>query len=162
MRYRTKVAIVYLLGFFVDLINMFIANVAYPAIGRGLGASVSELSWVSNAYILGLTLVIPLSAWLAQRLGGRAVLLLSLSSFLLATLGAGMANSIEQLIGWRLLQGLGGGLLIPVGQTLTYQLYRSHERAALSAAIMLVGLLAPAISPAIGGVITQLALGFLR
>ncbi|MNC07327.1 putative transport protein HsrA [compost metagenome] len=155
MRYRTKVAIVYLLGFFVDLINMFIANVAYPAIGRGFGASVSELSWVSNAYILGLTLVIPLSAWLAQRLGGRNVLLLSLSSFLLATLGAGMAHSIEQLIGWRLLQGLGGGLLIPVGQTLTYQLYRSHERAALSAAIMLVGLLAPALSPAMGGVIVD-------
>jgi EmrB/QacA subfamily drug resistance transporter len=155
MRYRTKVAIVYLLGFFVDLISMFIANVAYPAIGRGLGASVSELSWVSNAYILGLTLVIPLSAWLAQRLGGRAVLLLSLSSFLLATLGAGTAQSIGQLIGWRLLQGMGGGLLIPVGQTLAYQLYARHERAALSAAIMLVGLLAPALSPAIGGVIVD-------
>ncbi|TNV13105.1 multidrug efflux MFS transporter [Buttiauxella sp. B2] len=155
MRYRTKVTIVYLLGFFVDLINMFIANVAYPAIGHGLGASVSELSWVSNAYILGLTLVIPLSAWLAQRLGGRAVLLISLSSFLLATFGAGTAQSIGQLIGWRLLQGMGGGLLIPVGQTLTYPLYGRHERAALSAAIMLVGLLAPALSPAIGGVIVD-------
>lgn len=70
---------------------------------------------------------------------------------MLATLGAGNAESIGALIGWRTLQGMGGGLLIPIGQTLTYQLYRSHERAGLSAAIMLVGLLAPALSPALGG-----------
>ncbi|HID8193960.1 TPA: MFS transporter [Serratia marcescens] len=151
MSYRSKVAIVYLLGFFVDLINMFIANVAYPAIGQAMRASVSQLAWVSNGYILGLTLVIPLSAWLAQRIGGRRVFLLSLALFMLATFGAGNADSIGALIGWRTLQGMGGGLLIPIGQTLTYQLYRSHERAGLSAAIMLVGLLAPALSPALGG-----------
>lgn len=52
---------------------MFIANVAYPSIGHALQASVGELAWVSNGYILGLTLVIPLSAWLAQRIGGRRV-----------------------------------------------------------------------------------------
>ncbi|MGB7800660.1 MFS transporter [Buttiauxella sp.] len=155
MPYRTKVAVVYLLGFFVDLINMFIANVAYPAISHGLGATVSELAWVSNAYILGLTIVIPLSAWLAQRVGGHRVFGLSLVIFLLATLGAGFSQSIGQLIAWRLLQGMGGGLLIPVGQTLAYQLYRSHERAGLSAAIMLVGLLAPALSPALGGLIVD-------
>ena len=130
---------------------MFIANVAYPAIGRAMRASVSQLAWVSNGYILGLTLVIPLSARLAQRIGGRRVFLLSLALFMLATLGAGNAESIGALIGWRTLQGMGGGLLIPIGQTLTYQLYRSHERAGLSAAIMLVGLLAPALSPALGG-----------
>ncbi|MNG62242.1 putative transport protein HsrA [compost metagenome] len=155
MPYRIKVAIVYLLGFFVDLINMFIANVAYPSIGHALQASVGELAWVSNGYILGLTLVIPLSAWLAQRIGGRRVFLLSLTLFMLATTAAGYASSIGELIGWRVLQGMGGGLLIPIGQTLTYQLYRSHERAGLSAAIMLVGLLAPALSPALGGLIVD-------
>lgn len=155
MPYRIKVAIVYLLGFFVDLINMFIANVAYPSIGHALHASVSELAWVSNGYILGLTLVIPLSAWLAQRIGGRRVFLLSLTLFMLATAAAGYSGSIGELIGWRVVQGMGGGLLIPIGQTLTYQLYRSHERAGLSAAIMLVGLLAPALSPALGGLIVD-------
>lgn len=155
MPYRIKVAIVYLLGFFVDLINMFIANVAYPSIGHALQASVGELAWVSNGYILGLTLVIPLSAWLAQRIGGRRVFLLSLTLFMLATAAAGYADSIGELVGWRVLQGMGGGLLIPIGQTLTYQLYRSHERAGLSAAIMLVGLLAPALSPTLGGLIVD-------
>lgn len=155
MQYRTKVAIVYLLGFFIDLINMFITNVAYPAIGLALNASVDQLTWVSTSYILGLILITPISAWLALRIGGRRVFLLSLTLFLVTTVMAGFANSIELLIGLRLLQGLSGGLLIPIGQTLTYQLYASHERARLSSIIMLVGLLAPALSPALGGLIVD-------
>lgn len=151
MQYRKKVAAIYLLGFFVDLVNMFIANVAYPDIARAFGASVAELAWVGNAYILGLTLVIPLSAWLARAYGSKRIFIASLALFLIATLGAGAAASLAALIGWRLLQGLGGGLLIPVGQTLAYQLYRPQERAGLSSMIMLVGLLAPALSPALGG-----------
>ncbi|HAV38411.1 MAG TPA: MFS transporter [Massilia sp.] len=159
MSYRRKVAAVYLLGFFIDLINMFIAGVAYPEIGRSLHASVAALAWVSNSYIVGLTLVIPLSAWLTQRVGARRVILLSLSLFTLATAACGMANSLEALVLWRLVQGAGGGLLISVGQALAWQLYDRHERARLSSAVMLVGLIAPASSPAIGGLLVQ-ALGW--
>lgn len=155
MTYRMRVACVYLLGFFVDLINMFIANVAYPDIARHFDAPVNLLAWVSNGYILGLTLIIPLSGWLAKRVGSKRLFMLSLVIFMLGSGGAGSASSMAQLMGWRLVQGLGGGLLIPLGQTLTYALYRSHERARLSAAIMLVGLLAPALSPALGGVIVD-------
>lgn len=155
MTYRTRVACVYLLGFFIDLINMFIANVAYPDIARHFHAPVSVLAWLSNGYILGLTLIIPLSGWLAKCIGAKRLFILSLLIFILGTCGAGSASSMAQLIGWRLVQGLGGGLLIPLGQALTYALYRSHERAKLSAAIMLVGLLAPALSPALGGVIVD-------
>ncbi|MFS7244533.1 MFS transporter [Rahnella inusitata] len=155
MNYRTRVAVVYLLGFFVDLINMFIANVAYPGIARHFQAPVSALAWVSTGYILGLTLVIPLSRWLTARFGARRIFIVSVVIFMVASLGAGTAGSLMSLIVWRIVQGLGGGLLIPVGQTLTYALFRSHERARLSALIMLVGLLAPALSPAFGGMIVD-------
>ncbi|QUT17988.1 MFS transporter [Rahnella inusitata] len=155
MNYRTRVAVVYLLGFFVDLINMFIANVAYPGIARHFQAPVSALAWVSTGYILGLTLVIPLSRWLTARFGARRIFIVSVVIFMLASLGACAAGSLMSLIVWRIVQGLGGGLLIPVGQTLTYALFRSHERARLSAMIMLVGLLAPALSPAFGGMIVD-------
>jgi EmrB/QacA subfamily drug resistance transporter len=155
MNYRMRVAVVYLLGFFIDLINMFISNVAYPAISRSFHATVEQLAWVSNGYIIGLTLIIPASRWLAARLGSKRLFLLSLSLFMVATLGAGTANSLTSLVGWRVAQGLGGGLLIPIGQTLTYSLYPANERARLSAVIMLVGLLAPALSPALGGVIAD-------
>ncbi|SCX46242.1 MFS transporter [Variovorax sp. EL159] len=155
MSYRKKVAALYLLGFFVDLVNMFIANVAYPDIARAFDASIATLAWVGNAYILGLTLVIPLSGWLARRHGSKNIFMLSLAVFMLATLGAGTADTISALIAWRFVQGLGGGLLIPLGQTMAYRLYRPDERAGLSSLIMLVGLLAPALSPALGGLVVD-------
>lgn len=71
MSYRVRVATVYLLGFFIDLITMFICNVAYPAIARRFDAPVDQLAWISNGYIIGLTLVIPASSVLAQRLGAK-------------------------------------------------------------------------------------------
>ena len=155
MTARSKVATVFLLGFFLDLINMFIASVAFPGMSRALNASVSELAWVSNGYIAGLTLVVPFSAWLTQRCGARRLFMLSLTLFSAAALACGLSDSLGSLIFWRALQGIGGGLLIPVGQSLTWQLFQPHERAKLSAAVMLVGLLAPACSPAAGGLLVE-------
>jgi len=155
MSYRLRVAGIYLLVFFIDLVNMFIANIAYPDIGQQLNAQISQLTWVSNSYILGLTLVIPLSSWLVKKIGSKSLFILSLIVFIIGTCGVAGAMTIKQLIACRLVQGLGGGLLIPVGQTLTYALYRSHERVRLSSAIMMVALLAPAISPAIGGILVD-------
>jgi MFS family permease len=155
MTYRHKVAAVFLLGFFLDLINMFIASIAFPDMSRALNVSVSQLAWVSNAYIIGLTLVVPFSAWLSQRGGARRLFLFSLMLFSGGALAAGLSQSFGALVFWRAIQGMGGGLLIPLGQALTWQLYQPHERAKLSAAVMLVGLLAPACSPALGGLLVQ-------
>ncbi|MFJ5983084.1 MFS transporter [Enterobacter cancerogenus] len=155
MTYRTRVAAVFLLGFFLDLINMFIASVAFPAMGQALHASPSALAWVSNGYIAGLTLVIPFSAMLARLLGPKRLILLSLFVFSAASAAAGLASTLDSLIAWRVIQGLGGGLLIPVGQALAWQQFKPHERARLSSAVMLVALLAPACSPALGGVLVQ-------
>ena len=155
MTYRTRVAVVYLLGFFLDLINMFIASVAFPAMGQALHATPSALAWVSNGYIAGLTLVIPFSAMLARLLGAKRLILLSLFVFSAASAAAGLASTLDSLIAWRVIQGLGGGVLIPVGQALTWQQFKPHERARLSSAVMLVALLAPACSPALGGVLVQ-------
>jgi Arabinose efflux permease len=155
MTYRTRVAAVFLLGFFLDLINMFIASVAFPSMGQALHAAPASLAWVSNGYIAGLTLVIPFSALLARVLGPRRVILISLLLFSAASTAAGLATSLESLIAWRVVQGLGGGLLIPVGQALAWQQFRPYERARLSSAVMLVALLAPACSPALGGLLVQ-------
>ena len=155
MTYRTRVAAVFLLGFFLDLINMFIASVAFPAMGQALHATPSALAWVSNGYIAGLTLVIPISAMLARLLGAKRLILLSLFVFSAASAAAGLASTLDSLIAWRVIQGVGGGLLIPVGQALAWQQFKPHERARLSSAVMLVALLAPACSPALGGVLVQ-------
>lgn len=155
MTYRNKVATVYLLGFLLDLINMFIASVAFPAMAVPLHTSVSALAWVSNGYIVGLTLVIPFSARLTRALGARRLFILSLFIFTFAAFAAGFSQSLHGLIAWRVVQGLGGGILIPVGQALTWQQFKPNERAKISAAVMLVALLAPAFSPTVGGVLVQ-------
>ncbi len=94
MAYRSKVALVYLLGFALDLLNMFVASIAYPDIAQQLHASVTQLAWITNAYMLGLTLIIPLSVWLAARVGERRLILASLLLFG-DWLGAGGAGGID-------------------------------------------------------------------
>ncbi|QHD05275.1 MFS transporter [Pseudomonas sp. R76] len=155
MTYRSKVAWIFLLGFALDLVNMFVATVAYPDIARELHASVTQLAWISNAYMLGLTVIIPLSVWLAAIMGERTLIAASLLLFAGASLMVGQAGSIETLIGWRALQGLGGGLLIPVGQAMAYRHFPPAERSQLTARVMSVALLVPALSPALGGVIVD-------
>ncbi|WP_047280058.1 MFS transporter [Pseudomonas lundensis] len=155
MAYRTKIAAVYLLSFALDLVNMFAVSIAYPQIGVDLQASVSQLAWIGNAYMLGLTLIILPSVWLAAVVGEKRLLLISLGVFTAATWGVAQATSIEALIGWRLLQGLGGGLLIPVGQAMVYREFRPHERARLTSVILLVALMVPALSPVLGGWVVE-------
>ncbi len=155
MSLRSRIAVVYLLGFGIDLVNLFVINAAYPMLGREWHASVAQLAWIGNAYMLGLTAVIPVGVWLAGRLGERRVLLASLLLFAAGVAGAACARSIGALLAWRLLQGLGGGLLIPVGQAMTYRAYPNAERARLTALIMMVALLVPALSPALGGLIIE-------
>lgn len=155
MAYRSKVALVYLLGFALDLLNMFVASIAYPDIVQQLHASVTELAWITNAYMLGLTLIIPLSVWLAARVGERRLILASLLLFAIGSALVAQAGSIESLIGWRLLQGIGGGLLLPVGQALAYREFPPTQRAHFTGVVLLVALMVPALSPAAGGLIVQ-------
>ncbi|ECV2802277.1 MFS transporter [Salmonella enterica subsp. enterica serovar Schwarzengrund] len=155
MTYRSKVAVVYLLGFFLDLINLFIASVAFPAMSVDLHTSISALAWVSNGYIAGLTLIVPFSAFLSRYLGARRLIIFSLILFSVAAAAAGFADSLHSLVFWRIVQGTGGGLLIPVGQALTWQQFKPHERAGVSSVVMMVALLAPACSPAIGGLLVE-------
>ena len=155
MTYPSKIAWVFLLGFALDLVNMFVATVAYPDIARELHASVTQLAWISNAYMLGLTLIIPFSVWLAAIMGERALIAASLLVFAGASIMVGQASSIEALIGWRALQGLGGGLLIPVGQAMAYRQFPPTKRSQLTARVMSVALLVPALSPALGGLVVD-------
>src|SRR5690606_41711898 len=120
------------------------SKIAFPAMARAFNTTPSALAWVSNGYIAGLTLVIPFSSILTRRVGPKRVILLSLLLFSAASVAAGLSSSLESLIAWRVVQGAGGGLLIPVGQALTWQQFKPHERARLTSAVIVVALLAPA------------------
>lgn len=152
---RQRCDTIFLLVFALDLVNMFIATVAYPALAHDLHAGIGALAWVGTGYMLGLSVVIPLAPWLAARWGERRLLLAALGVFAAASLMAGAATGIGPLVGWRLLQGLAGGLLIPVAQATAYQQCTPQQRAGLTRRILLVALLVPALAPALGGVLVQ-------
>ncbi|MBI6547985.1 MFS transporter [Xenorhabdus lircayensis] len=155
MSYRYRIALIFLLGFFIDCINIFMSAIALPDIAKQMSVSESHVAWVANSYILGLTLIIPISSWLAERFGTRQIMTISMLLFSIAALFSGLAEHFYSLILWRFVQGLGGGLLIPVGQALTFGLFKQHERAKISTLVMAVALIAPAISPSLGGAIVD-------
>lgn len=152
---RRRITLFYLLGFFVDLINTFITAVVSPKIGEALHADVATLAWVSTAYLLGLMLGMLPSRWLAERMGERPLLLGSLVLFSGATLLIGSSTQMLTLLPLRGLQGLAAGLFIPAGQALVYRQYPANERPKVTMAIMAIGLLAPAVSPLLGGWLSQ-------
>ncbi|WP_288421491.1 MFS transporter [uncultured Acinetobacter sp.] len=153
MSYRYKIATVFLLGFFIDCINIFMSAIALPNIASSFSVSQSMVAWVTNAYILGLILIMPMSLWLATKLGNQKLLCYSMLLFSISICFIGFSESIYSLIFWRFIQGIAGGLLIPVGQALVYALFPNQERQRISTMIMVIALIAPAFSPAIGGVI---------
>ncbi|MBO1280345.1 MFS transporter [Acinetobacter nosocomialis] len=153
MSYRYKIATVFLLGFFIDCINIFMSAIALPNIASSFSVSQSMVAWVTNAYILGLILIMPMSLWLATKLGNQKLLCYSMLLFSISICFIGFSESIYSLIFWRFIQGVAGGLLIPVGQALVYAFFPNQERQRISTLIMAIALIAPAFSPAIGGVI---------
>ncbi|WP_341269417.1 MFS transporter [Morganella morganii] len=157
MTYRYRIALIFLLGFFIDCINIFMSAITLPAIAEAMQVSSLSVTWVANSYILGLTLIIPLSPWLAARFGIRELMTASMLLFAAAAVLAGSAESFTSLIFWRFLQGVAGGLLIPAGQSLTFQYFQGRERSKISTIIMMIALIAPALSPMAGGIIVDLA-----
>ncbi|OCQ52238.1 putative transport protein HsrA [Photorhabdus australis subsp. thailandensis] len=155
MTYRYRIAFIFLAGFFIDCVNIFMSAIALPDIARELNISESSVTWVANSYILGITLIIPLSTWLASYFGAKLTMAASMAIFTVGALLSGLSSDFASLILFRFIQGVGGGLLIPVGQALTFELFKKNERAKISTLIMAVALTAPAISPGAGGVIVD-------
>ena len=148
-----KTAGIVVLGAMASLLDTTIVNVALGTLGRELHASVATIQWVTTGYLLALAIVIPLSGWAIDRFGARRVWLVSLTAFLAGSVMCGLAWSVGVLIACRVLQGIGGGLLLPTAQTV---LTRAAGPRRLTRAMALIGVpvqFAPIIGPVIGGLI---------
>ncbi len=146
---------VVVIGSITAILDATIVNVAIPTLGRDLDASISTIQWVMTAYLLAFAAVIPLSGWASQRFGAKQVWIGALAAFVVGSALAGSAWSIESLIGFRVLQGLGGGLLMPVGQTLLAQAAGPQRMGRVMSVIGVPMLLAPIFGPVIGGAIVD-------
>jgi EmrB/QacA subfamily drug resistance transporter len=148
-----KLAGIVLVGVVPLQLDITIVNVAIDALGRDLHATLSTIQWVSTGYLLALAMVIPVAGWSVDRFGSKRMWMLSLTLFLAGSVLCGLAWSAGSLVAFRVLQGLGGGLLFPLLQTILAQAAGPQRLGRLAAAIAVPALVAPIVGPVIGGLI---------
>jgi len=148
-----KLIVVLLTGAIPSLLDTSIVNVAVDTIGRDLHTTVSTIQWVITGYLLSFAMVIPLSGWALARFGGRAVWMFSLALFLAGSVACGASWNIGSLIAFRVIQGIGGGLLTPLITTLLVQKAGGDKLGRLMAAVSLPVVVVPIFGPVVAGLI---------
>lgn len=151
------VAAVYVCAMILNSLDATIINVTLATLGREFGVEASEIEAVSIAYLVSLAVIMPASGWLSDRFGPKKVFLTALGIYAGTNLLAGFAQNLDQLVLARILQGLGGGLLVPVGMALLFRTFPPSERISVGRVLMFATILGPALGPVLGGVILQVA-----
>jgi EmrB/QacA subfamily drug resistance transporter len=155
--YVWRVAGVVVLGTIMSVLDTTIVNVALEALGRDLHTTIDATQWVVTGYMLSLAAVIPVSGWAAKRFGAKPVYLLSLVLFTLGSVLCGAAQSMDQLIVFRVLQGLGGGMIMPLGQLITATAAGPRRMGRVMSITAVPVMLGPILGPTIGGVLVDAA-----
>jgi EmrB/QacA subfamily drug resistance transporter len=139
------------------VLDLTIVNVAIPAIGTAFRAPVGTIQWVMTGYMLAFATVIPVTGWAAERFGAKRVWLAALLVFLAGSVLAGVAWSAESLIAFRVIQGLGAGMILPVGQAILAQAAGPQRMGRVMSVIGVPMLLAPVFGPVLGGAVIAAA-----
>jgi MFS transporter, DHA2 family, multidrug resistance protein len=140
---------------FMEVLDTTIANVALRYIAGGLSAPVTDSEWVITSYLAANAIILPISGWLATRLGRRNYFLISIGLFTFASALCGMARSLSALIAFRVLQGLAGGGLQPSSQGILLDAFPKEKQGAAQTLFGIAALLAPVVGPTLGGYITD-------
>ena len=118
-----------ILGSVLQTLDTTIANVALPRMQGTLSASQDQMTWVLTAYIVAAAIMTPLTGWLADQYGRKRVFLLSIIGFTITSALCGMADSLTQIVLFRLLQGICGAALVPISQAILFDVYPPNEHA---------------------------------
>src|SRR6516164_8762710 len=139
---------------FMEVLDTTIANVALRYIAGGLSASNVDSEWVITSYLAANATILPITGWLSAHLGRRRYFLLSIAVFTVASVLCGLATSLEQLILFRVIQGIAGGGLQPASQGILIDSFPPEKQGTAMTLFGLAGLIAPVIGPTLGGYIT--------
>lgn len=154
-RYRFWVTITVMVVAVAEVLDMTIVNVALPHMMASLGATSNQITWVLTAYIVSAAVFMPLTGFLSSRFGQKRLLLANIAGFCLASMLCGMAQTLPQMVIFRLCQGAFGAALVPLSQTILRQIY-PPELQGRAMAIWGVGIMAgPILGPTLGGYITD-------
>ena len=154
MNYAIRIAILYGIVWFIDLLDASILNVALPSIAHGFNTTAPHAEWAIIGFLLALTIAIPLSGWLSNEHGAKKIFFGAQVLYTMSSLACGLAPSLSILILCRVIQGAAGGLLIPVGMTLLLQNTPAHQWATITSNMNMITLIAPALGPLLAGYIT--------
>lgn len=149
------VAIAVVVPTFMEVLDTTIANVALRYIAGGLSAAATDSEWVITSYLAANAIILPISGWLASHLGRRNYFLLSITMFTISSALCGMAGSLEQLILFRVMQGLAGGGLQPSSQAILLDAFPREKQGAAMTLFSVAALIAPVVGPTLGGWITD-------
>lgn len=144
-------------AFFMQTLDSTIVNTAVPSIAHALQVRPIDLKTALTSYVLTLAVCIPASAWLSDRFGTRRVFAASILIFTAGSLACGLSQSLDQLIAARILQGIGGALLMPIGRYVLVRAFGPKDFVAAMSTAGIPGLLGPVVGPLLGGVLSQYA-----
>jgi DHA2 family multidrug resistance protein len=139
----------------MQVLDTSVTNVALPHMQGSLSASLDEITWVLTSFLAANAVILPATGWLVARLGRRQFFLISTVLFMVSSLLSGAAPTLELLVAARLLQGLGGGPLIPLSQAILMEIFPPHKRGMAMAIWGLGVMVSPIVGPTVGGWLTD-------
>src|ERR1700686_1904329 len=145
------IAILVALASFMEVLDTTIANVALPYIAGGMGVSEDEASWVVTTYLVANAIILTASSYLARMLGRKTFFLICLGLFTLSSLLSGFAPNMNALLLFRIMQGVGGGGMVPVAQSILADLFPPAKRGQAFALFGVAVVVAPVVGPTLGG-----------
>jgi EmrB/QacA subfamily drug resistance transporter len=148
-----RISAVVIVGSIMSILDTTIVNVALDTLGRELHSTISNIQWVVTGYMLALAAVIPVTGWAARRFGAKPVYILSLVLFVAGSALCGLATSATELIVFRVLQGVGGGMILPVGQLMMAEAAGPRRMGRVMSIVAVPAMLAPILGPTLGGLI---------
>jgi len=153
--YVWKIAGVVILGMVMSILDTTIVNVALATLGRELHSSITEVQWVITGYLLSLAAVIPVTGWAARRFGAKQVYLSSLVLFTAGSALCATATSTPELVAFRVLQGAGGGMIMPLAMLIMAQVAGPQRIGRVMPIVSMPAMLAPILGPVVGGLILE-------
>jgi EmrB/QacA subfamily drug resistance transporter len=153
--YVWKIVGIVILGMIMSILDTTIVNVALDTLSRDLGSSISQIQWVVTGYLLSLAAVIPLTGWAARHFGAKHVYIGSIVLFTAGSALCGLASSTTSLVAFRVLQGVGGGMIMPVAQMIMAEVAGPKRMGKVMGVTVMPAMLAPILGPVVGGLILE-------
>jgi EmrB/QacA subfamily drug resistance transporter len=152
---KVTVSVVFVVAMFMNILDTTIVNVALPRISLEFGVVAASTASVATGYLISLAVFIPAAAWLGDRWGAKRMFLIALGLFTSASALCGLAQSLPELILFRVIQGAGGGMLMPVGLAMLYRTFPPQERMRVAKILVIPTAVAPAMGPVLGGLLVD-------